>query len=94
VSATFGYPCCVNANLKQFYEFGGGSVFQVAANLNGVTYNPQTPIASPADTGSGSMATSVPLSAASPLSLPFWSGHWVAFLSVVAGVTLFSERVV
>ena len=31
----------------QFYEFGGGSVFQVAATANRVTYNPATPIATP-----------------------------------------------
>jgi len=31
----------------QFYEFGGGSVFQVAATANGVTYNPATPVPSP-----------------------------------------------
>ena len=36
----------------QFYEFGGGSVFQVAADANGVTYNPSTPIASPIPDGS------------------------------------------
>jgi hypothetical protein len=35
----------------QFYEFGGGSVFQVAATANDVTYNPATPIATPLATG-------------------------------------------
>lgn len=32
----------------QFYEYGGGSVFQVAADINGVPYNPATPVATPA----------------------------------------------
>jgi len=36
-----------NFMLVDFYEFGGGSVFQVAATANGVTYNPATPIATP-----------------------------------------------
>jgi len=45
---------CVTANsrppnflLVDFYEFGGGSVFQVAASINNVTYAPSTPIAQP-----------------------------------------------
>lgn len=40
-----------NFMLVDFYEFGGGSVFQVAATANGVTYKPATPIASPKSTG-------------------------------------------
>ncbi|KAI0784988.1 PLC-like phosphodiesterase [Abortiporus biennis] len=36
-----------NFLLVDFYEYGGGSVFQVAATANGVTYNPTTPIATP-----------------------------------------------
>ncbi|PPR00038.1 hypothetical protein CVT24_009047 [Panaeolus cyanescens] len=39
-----------NFMLVDFYEFGGGSVFQVAATINGVTYNPSTPIAKPLPT--------------------------------------------
>ena len=35
------------SNVLQFYEYGGGSVFEVAATANGVTYNPTTPIATP-----------------------------------------------
>jgi hypothetical protein len=83
---------CIAANtvppnflLVDFYEFGGGSVFQVAANINGVQYSPQTPIASPKDTGGGSMETSVPLSAASTISPSLWG---VALLAVIAGMTL------
>ncbi|OCH96420.1 PLC-like phosphodiesterase [Obba rivulosa] len=39
-----------NFMLVDFYEYGGGSVFEVAATANGVTYNPSTPIASPGGT--------------------------------------------
>jgi len=41
-----------NFLLVDFYEYGGGSVFQEAANLNGVTYSPTTPIAQPKSTSS------------------------------------------
>ncbi|KAH8835454.1 PLC-like phosphodiesterase [Flagelloscypha sp. PMI_526] len=37
-----------NFLLVDFYEYGGGSVFQIAAGINGVDYNPSTPIAQPA----------------------------------------------
>ncbi|KAK7064034.1 PLC-like phosphodiesterase [Favolaschia claudopus] len=43
--------------LVDFYEFGGGSVFQVAANINGVSYSPTSPIATPKPTTSGSSNT-------------------------------------
>ncbi|KAI0686075.1 PLC-like phosphodiesterase [Cytidiella melzeri] len=36
-----------NFLLVDFYEYGGGSVFQVAATANGVSYDPTTPIATP-----------------------------------------------
>jgi hypothetical protein len=45
-------------SLLQFYEFGGGSVFQVAATANGVTYNPSTPVPSPRSTGTVTGTTS------------------------------------
>ncbi|KAF9269993.1 PLC-like phosphodiesterase [Marasmius fiardii PR-910] len=45
-----------NFLLVDFYEFGGGSVFQVAAQVNGVQFNPKS-IASPAPTTSGSNPT-------------------------------------
>jgi len=47
-----------NYLLVDFYEYGGGSVFQVAATINGVTYNPTTPIASPRPTSSSSPTSS------------------------------------
>jgi len=45
------------AQFLQFYEFGGGSVFQVAATANGVTYNPATPVPSPRSTGTPTTGT-------------------------------------
>jgi len=47
-----------NFMLVDFYEFGGGSVFQVAATANGVTYNPSTPVPSPRSTGTATGTTS------------------------------------
>ncbi|KAF5312302.1 hypothetical protein D9619_002929 [Psilocybe cf. subviscida] len=42
-----------NFMLVDFYEYGGGSVFQVAAQINGVQYNPSKPIANPSSTATG-----------------------------------------
>ncbi|KAG6832540.1 hypothetical protein H0H92_000169 [Tricholoma furcatifolium] len=52
-----------NFLLVDFYEYGGGSVFEVAASINGVTYAPTTPIATPlpataSSTATGSVSTS------------------------------------
>ena len=44
-------------DILQFYEFGGGSVFEVAATANGVTYNPSTPIATPKTQNTGDSGT-------------------------------------
>ncbi|KAF9566105.1 PLC-like phosphodiesterase [Agrocybe pediades] len=41
-----------NFLLVDFYEYGGGSVFQVAADINGVSYSPSKPIATPLPTSS------------------------------------------
>jgi len=50
-----------NFLLVDFYEYGGGSVFQVAATANGVTYDPSTPIATPKpQNGSPSVSGSSP----------------------------------
>jgi len=46
--ATQGRP--PNFMLVDFYEYGGGSVFEVAAQINGVSYNPSNPIATPSST--------------------------------------------
>lgn len=44
------YP---NFMLVDFYDYGGGSVFQVAAQLNGISYTPTSSVAPPTSTGSG-----------------------------------------
>jgi hypothetical protein len=50
-----------NFMLVDFYEFGGGSVFDVAATANGVTYDPATPVPSPLVSSTGTTGvTSVP----------------------------------
>lgn len=59
--AAYGRP--PNFMLVDFYEYGGGSVFQVAASINGVTYSPTTPVATPVTSTStattlGSVSTS------------------------------------
>ncbi|KAF5384873.1 hypothetical protein D9615_001336 [Tricholomella constricta] len=42
-----------NFLLMDFYEYGSGSVFQVAADINKVTYAPTSPIATPLSTSTG-----------------------------------------
>jgi hypothetical protein len=86
---------CVTANgrnpnylLVDFYEYGGGSVFEVAATANGVTYSPSTPIATPI-TGTvaataHSSATSTPNAAASVLQLE-WSIVFIVVGSALLG---------
>ncbi|KIK48394.1 hypothetical protein CY34DRAFT_798209 [Suillus luteus UH-Slu-Lm8-n1] len=75
-----------NFMLVDFYEYGGGSVFQVAATANGVTYSPATPIATPGGTGSASSpsVTSSSLNS-SPPSFSRWSSVWVVIGSVAFG---------
>ncbi|KAA1468038.1 PLC-like phosphodiesterase [Dentipellis sp. KUC8613] len=82
---------CVAANgrnpnfmLVDFYEFGGGSVFQVAATANGVTYSPTTPIATPL-TSSGSSSSS-PSSGSGASSAVSMNGRLGAMLPVSAGI--------
>jgi len=75
-----------NYMLVDFYEYGGGSVFQVAATANGVTYAPTSPIATPI-TGSssataGSSSTSIPNAAI--ISMP--QIEWRTALAVVGSV--------
>ncbi|KAF9454064.1 PLC-like phosphodiesterase [Macrolepiota fuliginosa MF-IS2] len=55
-----------NFLLVDFYEFGGGSVFDVAARINGVQNSPTKPIATPvssASSSSSAQTTSRPLNA-------------------------------
>jgi len=67
--AAYGRP--PNFMLVDFYEYGGGSVFQVAASINGVTYSPTTPVATPVQatsTGTGTTLGSVSTSTSSTKS--------------------------
>jgi len=79
-----------NFLLVDFYEYGGGSVFQVAAQLNGVTYAPTTPIATPIpDNSSGSSSTSDTTSQSNAAP----SAHaprnlWYVLITVLAGTAL------
>lgn len=86
--------------MPKFYEYGGGSVFQVAANANGVTYSPATPVPSPktaaSSTSSGSSPGSSAVVTASPngaLEVRVVPGHFAAALAaggmVVGALTLF-----
>jgi hypothetical protein len=55
-----------NFLLVDFYEYGGGSVFQAAAQINDVTYQPTTPVALPASNstaggGSSSSNSALPI---------------------------------
>ncbi|KIP10115.1 hypothetical protein PHLGIDRAFT_18402 [Phlebiopsis gigantea 11061_1 CR5-6] len=47
-----------NFMLVDFYEYGSGSVFEVAASVNGVQYDPTTPIATPLPQGSSASTAS------------------------------------
>jgi len=74
---------CVIANgrnpnfmLVDFYEYGGGSVFTVAANANGVTYSPTTPIATPIPTSSTTSSKGTALESGCP---------WLISLLLVIG---------
>jgi hypothetical protein len=69
-----------NFMLVDFYEYGGGSVFEVAASINGVPYTPSESVALPAATPSssgGSLADSAS-------SMIVSSAH----LSAIGAVTL------
>ncbi|KAJ7293107.1 PLC-like phosphodiesterase [Mycena rebaudengoi] len=78
-----------NFLLVDFYEYGGGSVFQVAATINGVIYNPTSPIATPI-TGSAPPNNTQTGSATRAIALLSQS-QVVAFL-VVASSMLFGAR--
>ncbi|KAI0347688.1 PLC-like phosphodiesterase [Trametopsis cervina] len=58
-----------NFLLVDFYEYGGGSVFQVAATANGVTYDPTTPIATPKAQGGSSSSNTTPSGSAPSTSV-------------------------
>lgn len=69
----------------QFYEYGGGSVFQVAANLNGVEYNPTRPIATPIPDGTGT-STATSNAALELFQIP--EGLWASLGTALTGLVL------
>jgi hypothetical protein len=44
--------------LVDFYHYGGGSVFEVAASINGVTYSPKSPVPAPLDSSASNNSSS------------------------------------
>lgn len=73
----------------QFYEFGNGSVFQVAADANSVTYSPATPVATPlfGSTSTSSSSTGVTTGAANgAVGMRLGPAHFAASLAVIGGL--------
>jgi len=80
-----------NILLVDYYSYGEGSVFQVAASINGVTYSPTKPIAPPNPTGTGSStsATSKPLKGDAARPLASIGGQMsMLIIGIVAGFLL------
>jgi hypothetical protein len=70
-----------NFMLVDFYEYGGGSVFEVAATANGVTYAPTTPIATPIPQTSSSTSSNNAMSTSAQ-----WTTASVLVTSISFGV--------
>lgn len=80
-----------NFLLVDFYEYGGGSVFEVAASINGVEYAPSSPIATPQSTSSSSSDNGDNVDGA----LAFRSsGLWIAGISVLLSAAFGASVVV
>jgi len=58
-----------NFILVDYYEHGNGGVFQAAASINGVSYNPAVPIAKPPSTGSGTSSNGTSTSSGPTVSV-------------------------
>ncbi|KAJ7651721.1 PLC-like phosphodiesterase [Mycena polygramma] len=84
VSSTGRAP---NYLLVDFYEYGGGSVFQVAASINGVTYSPTSPIATPLPTTSSSTSSSGTTTGPHSVSRTQWTASLFVALSVLLGAS-------
>lgn len=78
-----------NFLLVDFYEYGAGSVFKVAAEANAVTYAPTSPIATPIpdsdESGTSSSAGSGSGSGASS-AFRVSNTHLMALFAVVGGI--------
>lgn len=78
-----------NFMLVDFYEYGGGSVFEVAATANGVTYDPTTPIATPLSSSSSSSTSSSTSGSVGKLSTDGLLGPAAAFsMSLMAAFAI------
>ncbi|KAI0375129.1 PLC-like phosphodiesterase [Pilatotrama ljubarskyi] len=81
-----------NFMLVDFYEYGNGSVFQVAADANGVSYSPATQVAAPksgastssSTNSSSSGVTTAPANGATDVRLV--STHFAASFAVIGGI--------
>ncbi|KAL1748991.1 PLC-like phosphodiesterase [Schizophyllum fasciatum] len=76
------YGRAPNFMLVDFYEYGGGSVFQVAADLNGVTYDSSN-IAKPKDSSSSSSDTDAAVGLLQTKAAP-----WVALGAALTGALM------
>ncbi|TFY50816.1 hypothetical protein EVJ58_g10876 [Rhodofomes roseus] len=74
-----------NFMLVDFYEYGGGSVFEVAATANGVTYTPSN-IATPVSSGASSTSTSSSSSNAGAVGFHVTTMHLSAVAAVAGGL--------
>jgi hypothetical protein len=83
-------PRIIDQNNQQYYEYGGGSVFQVAATANGVAYSGT--VASPKSTSSssssGSKSTTPSNTGSGNSARGVNSGFYTATILVISGVTL------
>jgi len=77
-----------NFMLVDFYEYGGGSVFTVAANANGVTYSPSTPIATPITSASSSSPSSSSSGSSNAGTTLESHWQWLSMISLVIGTIL------
>lgn len=71
-----------NFILVDFYEYGGGSVFEVAATANGVSYSPAIPIATPLPQNGSSPSSTPGSSSNSARDLRGWP--YLVLFSVLA----------
>jgi len=85
------YNKAPNYLLVDFYEYGNGSVFQVAASINGVTYAPTTAIAQPMSTSSSTSSSSSSSNSGTSL---ISGAHSVASLFVALSILLGTATVV
>ncbi|KAH9944272.1 PLC-like phosphodiesterase [Epithele typhae] len=77
-----------NFMLVDFYEYGNGSVFQVAADANGVTYNPTTAVAQPKSSTSSTSSSTVVTTNSGAMELRVLPTQFLGAATVVASVVV------